>query len=234
MWGFEKTFNEGMGSIGLRLPLNTLTADSRIRNAFSTPTTTALNDLSIFAKYILAQDRQTGSLVSTGIQITPPTGPKTFANSKYINAFHSVEFQPFLGYILAHDRCYLQGFSALAVPSNPRDVTQIYNDIVVGYYIYRQYDPAQFLTGIIPTFETHINTPINHRDPYNRFDPAGTADVVNLTYGLNFEFHRNTFLTFGYVTPVTGPKPFDFEVVALLNIMFGRTRNLGVQPPAIR
>src|SRR5205085_1271433 len=133
-----------MGSIGVRFPLNTLTADSRIRNAFATPTTTAVNDLAVYTKYILAQDRATGSLVSVGLQVTPPTGPKTFASSKFINAFHSVEIQP---------------------------------------------------------------------------------------YSLNSEFHRSTWLTFGYVTPVTGPKPFDFEVVALLNITYGRSRNRGYQPP---
>jgi hypothetical protein len=30
-------------------------------------------------------------------------------------------------------------------------------------------------------------------------------------------------LSVGVVTPVTGPRPFDYEVVALFNIYFGRT-----------
>jgi hypothetical protein len=232
VWGLEKTFNQGMGSVGVRLPLNTLTADSGIRNPYSTPTTTALGDLSLYAKYILAQDLPSGSLFSVGIQVTPPTGPKAFANSQYIQSIHDLDIQPFVGYIWAMDRLYLQGFSALSVPGNSSDATLLYNDIVVGYYVYRDRDPTHFLTGIIPSFETHVNTPITHRDPYNRNDIAGTPDVVNLTSGLNFEFHRQTFLTFGLVTPVTGPRPFDLEALILLNILFGRSRNLGT-PPAV-
>jgi hypothetical protein len=230
VWGFEKTFNEGMGSVGVRLPLDTLTADSGIKNPYSTPTTTALGDLSLYAKYILAQNLETGSLLSVGLQVTPPTGPKTFANSQYIQSIHALDIQPFVGYILAFDRLYLQGFSSLSVPGNSSDVTLIYNDLVLGYYVYRDRDPSQFLTGIIPSFETHINTPITHRDPYNRNDIGGTPDVVNLTAGLNFEFHRRTFLTFGLVSPVTGPKPFDLEALVLLNVLFGRSRSQGTPP----
>jgi len=230
VWGLEKTFNQGMGSVGVRLPLDTLTADSGIRNPYTTPTTTALGDLSLYAKYILAQHLPSGSLISVGIQVTPPTGPKTFANSQYIQSIHDLDTQPFIGYIWARDRFYLQGFSALSVPGNSSDATLLYNDVVLGYYVYRDRDPAHFLTGVIPSFETHVNTPITHRDPYNRNDIAGTPDVVNLTAGLNFEFHRHTFLTFGLVTPVTGPRPFDLEALVLINILFGRSRNLGTPP----
>ena len=31
------------------------------------------------------------------------------------------------------------------------------------------------------------------------FDKAGTPEVVNLTAGFNFEFHRSSILTFGLV-----------------------------------
>jgi hypothetical protein len=74
---------------------------------------------------------------------------------------------------------------------------------------------------IAPTFEVHINDPLNHRDPRNVFDPAGMSDIVNLTYGLNVGVYRRTLLTFGCVTPVTGPKPFDFEVMAFINFFYG-------------
>ena len=62
-FGVEKTFNNGMGSIGIRLPLDNLTANS-FGNIVSTPTSTSLGNLTVFAKYILAQNTQTGSLVS--------------------------------------------------------------------------------------------------------------------------------------------------------------------------
>jgi hypothetical protein len=31
-------------------------------------------------------------------------------------------------------------------------------------------------------------------------------------------------LTFGFVTPVTGPRPFDYEALLLFNVRFGRSR----------
>ena len=48
--------------------------------------------------------------------------------------------------------------------------------------------------------------------------------MVNITSGVNFEFYRTAVLTLGFVTPVTGPRPFDYEATALLNIRFGGRR----------
>ena len=84
-----------------------------------------------------------------------------------------------------------------------------------------------------PTFEVHVNTPLNHRDPFDANDLAGTPDVVNLTYGVNFEFCRTAVLTFGFVTPVTGPKPFDFEALLLFNLRFGGSRRARRRPSPI-
>jgi hypothetical protein len=66
-----------------------------------------------------------------------------------------------------------------------------------------------------------VNTPLNHRGAFNPFDPAATPDIVNLTYALNVGFKPNSLLSVGFVTPVTGPQPFDFEFMALLNVYFG-------------
>lgn len=76
LFGVEKTFDDGRGSIGIRLPLDSVTAQS---NVLITPTSTALDNLSVFAKYILEENRQTGSLLSVGLAVTPPTGPNRFA-----------------------------------------------------------------------------------------------------------------------------------------------------------
>ena len=47
---------------------------------------------------------------------------------------------------------------------------------------------------------------------------------MNLTYGVNFEYYNRAVLTFGLVTPVTGPKPFDLEALILFNVWFGGSR----------
>ena len=226
IWGVEKTFDSGRGSVGLVLPLNTISADSTIQGNFNKPggTSTSLGDLSIFTKYILKIDPATGSLISAGLLINTPTGPRQFAGARYIESLHDTTLQPFLGYILRNERFYLHGFSALDTPTTIRDVTLIYNDIGIGYFLFRRADPERFLTAIAPTFETHVNTPLTHRDPFNSRDPAGTADIVNLTYGVNFEYYNRAVLTFGLVTPVTGPRPFDLEALILFNVWFGGSR----------
>jgi hypothetical protein len=72
VFGFEKTFDEGFGSFGFRLPLDQLSANSTISGNFAKPggTSTSLNDLSLFTKYVLKVDPATGSLLSVGLEAT--------------------------------------------------------------------------------------------------------------------------------------------------------------------
>jgi hypothetical protein len=232
LFGMEKTFNEGKGSIGLRFPINTLTADSP-GNVISTPTRTAMGNLSIFAKYILEQNVQTGSLASVGLVVTTPTGPGRFAGAPYLFGLNTITFQPFLGYIYNFGNWYIQGFSAFDFPGNIRDVTLMYNDIGIGYYLFRSDDPDRFLTAFAPTFEVHVNTPLTHRDWRNPLDIAGSPDVVNLTYGLNFQLRRSAILTTALITPVSSPQPFNTEFAVFLNIFYGRSRagQIPITPP---
>ncbi len=233
-FGVEKTFNNGMGSIGLRLPLDNLTADS-FENVISTPTSTSLGNLTIFGKYILAQNPRTGSLISALFAITPPTGPGRFAGAQYVFPLNSTYFQPAIGYIYNYNRWYLQGFSGFTFSANPNDVSIVYNDIAIGYFLIRNNDPHAFLTALAPTFELHVENPINHRDVYNRSDLAGSPDSVNLTYGLNLGIRNTAVLTAAFVTPLASPKPFDSEAILMLNIYYGRTRANIVQqmPPPL-
>ena len=102
----------------------------------------------------------------------------------------------------------------------------MYNDVGIGYFLYRDPDlnSSNFLTAVVPTSEVHVNSPLNHQNAYNPNDIAGSANVVNLTQGVGFEFRRRSILTFGIVTPVTSPKPFDIEALILFNVRFGGSR----------
>jgi hypothetical protein len=235
LWGVEKTFCDGNGSIGLRLPLNTLTADSPGNN-ISTPTTSALGNLTIFAKYILAQNVRTGSLVSAGLAVTPSTGTTRFAGAPYLIGINTTYFQPFLAYIWKADRFYVQGFSGFDFPANNADVTYMYNDIATGYFLYRNDDPNGFLTAIVPAFEAHVNSPFNHRNVWNPFDIAASPNVVSLTYGLHVQFWGRAVLSCALVQPVSNPRPFDTEVAMLLNIYYGRTARsqIPITPPVVQ
>jgi hypothetical protein len=232
-FGIEKTFNNGMGSIGIRLPLDNLTANSTVRSV-STPTSTSLGNLSIFAKYILAQNVQTGSLISACWAITPQTAPGRFAGAPYLFPLNSTYFQPCLAFIHNYNRWYFQGFTGFNFAMNPNDVSLYYSDIGVGYYLIRNPDPRAWLWALAPTFEVHVNSPVNHRDWFNRSDIAGTPDSVDFTFGLNFGIGRSAILTTAFVTPVTAPRPFDSEAVVMLNVFYGRTRRtLAITPPPL-
>ena len=62
-----------------------------------------------------------------------------------------------------------------------------------------------------PTVEVHINTPLNHRGALDASDPFGSPDMVAFTFGTTFGIGSRSSLALGYVRPVTGPRPFDYE-----------------------
>jgi hypothetical protein len=217
-FGLEKTFLGGDASVGLRLPVNTLGAES------GTPgfggTDTDAGDLTTILKFALWRDADSGSLVSAGAAVTLPTGPGRFAGSPFPVA-RDTFVQPFLGFVLGLDRLFVQGFVAVDVPTDGADATFLYTDLAVGYYVYRNPARDRLLNGIAPTVEVHVNDPLNHRGALQSFNLNGAADVVDLTVATTFDLGQRTSLSVGVVAPLTGPKPFDVEAMVQLNWNFG-------------
>lgn len=172
--GFEKTFLNGDASIGVRLPFFQDVAPGFRK---SDP-----GDLSVRLKYAWINDP--GAVLSTGLAVTTPTGPiPTVAflrNDGSIDRVHPWQLQPFVGYLWDCGDVYVQGFTSLLVPTDSRDVTVLYNDVGLGY---RLYQGDGLLQAIIPTFEVHVNTPLNHREAS---DSPRFVDSVNLTGGSYF------------------------------------------------
>lgn len=218
--GIEKTFWRGNASLGIRLPIDTLwtgSHDPSLRN-----NSTSVGNVTVFSKFLLWDNPATGNLVSGGLAVTAPTGPGSFAGSPTSSGFRDVQLQPYLGYILRRGDLYLQGFTAVDVATDSRDVTMWYNDLALGYFLYRSADPRAWLSAVVPTFEVHLNDPLNHRGAFRPNDPSGTPDVVDLTFGSSFIIRKRLVATVGCAFPVTGPHPFDFEALALLNFYYGR------------
>jgi hypothetical protein len=222
-FGVERTYFDQSLSLGLWLPLNTLSAESAVPGLGGT--NSDFGDLTFILKYAVWENRESGNLWSVGLAVTAPTGPNNFAGSSAVTSFHETILHPYLGYIWNEGRVYLHGFSALSIPTDSNDVTLLHNDVAVGYFVYRAQDRERCLTAVAPTFEVHVNTPLNHRGAFNFADPAGTPDWVDLTTGVTFEFNRRSTLAMGIVTPVTGPKPYDLEVMVQLNWRFGASAN---------
>jgi hypothetical protein len=227
-FGLEKTFFDQSASIGLRMPLNTITALSDVPGRGGT--STAVGDLTVFAKGILLEDTSSGSLFSGGLAVTPPTGPSSFAGARFAKGIPTTSLQPFVGYIVNFDDWFIQGFSGPNLPTDRRVTTMFYNDIGAGYYLYRAADPDAFFAAVVPTFEVHVNTPLNHRTTPRM---TGTPDAVDLTFGTSVLMGRRTSLSAGLIDPVTGPRPFRLEAVLQLNYFFGKRRAPGTPPPLL-
>ena len=78
------------------------------------------------------------------------------------------------------------------------------------------------ISMIAPTFEVHVNDPLNHRDHSTPATPPDGRHRRPDLWPQRRHLRPQTLLTFAIVTPVTSPKPFDFESMAFLNVYFGR------------
>jgi hypothetical protein len=208
MIGFEKTFLSGDASIGLRLPYFQLSGDPRL-------TETHIGDLSVLFKFAFFNDRATGNLVSAGLVVTAPTGKGLpLAGQSTVNPTF---VQPWFGSIWNWNNLFVQNFIAVAVPTDSRDVALFFKDVSVGYWLYRNGDPGRILSAIAPQAELHLNTPLNHRGLDHL--PIGFPDTLDFTGGCYF-FFRHAVFGIGAATPLTGPKPYDFQVMMNLNYRF--------------
>jgi hypothetical protein len=220
LYGFEKTFFDQSASIGIQVPVNTLTIQSSPRFGALGGTSSAFGNVNVFTKFILWEN-QGGSLISAGLAVDTPTGPSTFAGFPTILGKNVTDIQPFLGYIFTNGGdLFLQGFGSIAVPTDSALPTMMFVDAALGYFVYRDNSPGSFLTGVVPTFETHVNIPLNHSS-WSANDTYGTPTVVDLTFGLNAVYWQRGILRVGYCVPVTGPQPFSGEFMLQFNWLFG-------------
>lgn len=208
MWGFERTFLDRTASFGMTLPVFQVGGG----DVFNLQ---GFGNLNMIGKYAWINDYTTGNVFSTGMVLTVPTGRGVYIPGQ--SDINDVIFQPWLGYIWNRDNFYAQGFSAVAAPTDVRDITLLFNDIAVGYWVYRSNEQSG-VTGVIPTFETHVNTPLTHRGLNS--SPYGFQDSVIFTYGTHVIFNQRSILTIGLANAVTGPQPFDVEAIAQFNYRF--------------
>ena len=213
--GFEKTFLDGNASVGVRLPfLHNLNGTTN-----NNQDDTLIGDLTFIGKYALINDRATGTVISLGLAVTAPSGqiPVGFDPSRN-QQIHSTVLQPFIGWnVNVTPDLFLHGFTSLAIPTDSRDVSFLFNSVGVGYWLYRA-PPSNAVTGVIPTFEVHVNTPLNNRE----FGVPETFDTtVNVTGGVHVVFLDRFMFGAAVGAPLTGPRPFDLEVIANFNMRFG-------------
>ena len=204
MFGFEKSLLDGRVSLGLRVPL----VQQRGDGSFSD-----LGDITAIVKYAIWSDPDTGSVLSAGLALTLPTGPSISTSE---GKFNATLFQPFVGYRWSESRFFLQGFTSVAVATDSRIPTLLFNDIGVGYKVY-QGTAGDAISFISPIVEAHLTTPLSDRGQNNLII---APDLVALVGGIHIGLYGASTLTLGVATPVTGPRPFDVEAIAQLNWRF--------------
>jgi hypothetical protein len=219
-FGVEKTFLGGNGSVGLILPLNTLAMQSPVSSLNGTHT--GLGDLSMYARYALYGDRENNNWISAGMAVTAPTGSSNFAGIDAPSPVaNTTVLQPFGAYLWNFGNLYIQGFTSIYTPTDhASSPVLLFNDIGIGYFLYRAPVANRWLTGVAPTFEVHVTDPLNFRGPITASNPFGAFDVVDLGAGLNVLLRARSRFAIGVVTPVTGPRPFTIEALAQFRVTF--------------
>lgn len=251
--GFEKTFCDARASIEMILPYYTAVPGRIGSLATAGPNSTPVGtfggglgaesdvgDLTTVFKYALWSNRETGRIIASGLAVTAPTGPDTLGDIDPVfrcNVNHDGAIQPFLGFLcLAPGGFFAQGFTAVDVPFDGDDATLWFNDLGIGCY--RRRPRANFLTAIIPTVELHHSSPLNNHlmtfTPTEAFQSqfpgvsigqAEYVDQLNLTAGLTLGICGQTSLGLGFVKPLVGPNPYNYEIQVQFNVFpagFGR------------
>jgi len=207
-----------------------------------------VGDLTLIFKYALCYDECSLDTLSVGLAYTAPTASDTIAD---VDTFIDTEFdnegalQPYVGFLKTiGDKWFAYGFSAIDVPLDDHDTTFWFNDLGIGYYHKRP--GAGCITAIVPKLEIHFASPIeNERLVFTIDDPQGASqnrtlstriiedlgpvtdgflqlhDQVNLTAGVTLELNETSTLTFGFVTPMAGPNPFNYELQLRLQVFGG-------------
>ena len=209
--GIEKTLFGDRFSLGLRLPFIEVSGDVADHE-------NEVGDLGVILKYAAYDNEQTGSLLSLGLSVTPPTGgrPNSLAlrGDGSVDEIHSTLLQPFVGYIWSRHNFFVQGFTSVMVPTDSDDVTALSNDIGIGYHI--DLDGTPF-SSVVPMFEVHVNTPLNHgsSDDFPQYHNS-----VDLTAGCHFFFNERISFGLGVGTTVSNPRLYDIEALANFNVRF--------------
>ncbi|MBL8795669.1 MAG: hypothetical protein JNM56_17320 [Planctomycetia bacterium] len=205
VFGFERTFLDGDGSFGMRVPLVQQVGTDHFSD---------IGNLSFIGKYAFINDRATGNVLSGGLVVTIPTGRDYELVTG--ETLDPVLIQPWLGGIYNSDRLYVQGFSSVVVPTQSIDAVLLFNSIAAGYRAWQ--GVGGVFTSFTPTAEIHVTTPLENRG----FDACGIRyqDVVVITAGTHIGLGERSLLTIGAGTPVVGPKPFSVEGIVQFNFRF--------------
>jgi len=202
--GFEKTLFDGVASVGVRAPFFSQQGDGSLGGS-------DLGDLTFVFKYLAWTNGP--DALTAGLAVTAPTGP---AIPTVVGDIHSTLIQPFIGARVQAGDVFALAFTSVAIPTDRRDVTILFNDLAVGFVMHVG-SPDSLVRWIAPTAEVHVTTPLTNR---NGSPLLSVPDLVVLTEGVQIGLGTGTTINLAVGVPVTGPKPFDVEGIFQLNFRY--------------
>lgn len=159
--------------------------------------------------------RNGSNVFTSGVGMTWPTGglpqgvPGVYAMTPYVGYLFMSESSPL----------FLQGFNQLDVPFHADDQLLMHTDLGVGYWL-RRFDPTRTISGIAPTVELHLYTPIGD-SPSGDLLGLRYNDVLNMTVGSSIFVGRNVLVAVGLGIPLSNITDYDIEAQFHFEWRFG-------------
>ncbi len=238
MVGLEKSFQDGLFSIEIRMPV---ASSLQFDQGGVTASSGSIGNLGAILKVLLFNANGWTGVAGTGVS-TPTGGDITGQIGATSFRIHNeaVNLMPFAGVMHVRGPFFCHGFGQLDIPLDNNslevqgvpttkldDQTLMLLDVVAGVWLYRQ--PQQdFFSGLAASVECH------YTHAFESFDEVGLTDgavdvffvtgdprinFINLTTGLTLQVTRRAQLQVGYTMPLDqeGNRAFDSEVQAVIS-----------------
>src|SRR4029077_8901283 len=116
-----------------------------------------VGDISIVSKYAFVNDPWTGNVATLGLTVSLPTGDRGTgldALGTGRPAPRAVFVEPWAGAVWNSGDVFVEGVTALVLPTDPIYPVIAFNSVGVGYWLYRNGDD-RVLRAVVPVAELH-------------------------------------------------------------------------------
>ena len=247
-FGLEKTWRQGLASLELRVPFASTVNSDQYAGGVSLAHVEFGNIGLIYKRLLHRTDR---TAWAAGLALTLPTAEDTrlfLADGTQILQIDNaaVHLMPYVGvFVQPRSRLFAQAFVQVDVATNGNSVygdstgasslpyagrlhdqTQLFADIEIGYWLYRD-GGARRLTGIVPALEVHYTSSLTDADRVEANGVAVTStdsryDYLNMTVGGHLLFRDRAAVTPAVVFPLRSgnDRQFDAELQVQVNVWF--------------
>lgn len=206
--GFEKTFNNGYGSVEFRAPFASTLNSDLITDGSSNGGDAEFGNITTYFKHLIYLDEYWAHSIGLGIsaptgndvRLLTPTG-QTLLQIRN-DAFHVL---PFFGSLFTPtEELFIQGMIQYDIDASgnrvevanlggaandfttigrANDATFVYWSVSAGYWVYRDETGSSLLTGLAPMVELHYNQSIQADDVVSGSDNVGNYYQVGAGVG---------------------------------------------------